>query len=561
MHDLFFGTGVGHSIMLISFVIGMGMFLGRFKLKGVSLGSTWILFIGIIVSHFGFRSDPGTLHFVKEFGLILFVFSIGLQVGPGFFHSFKSGGVKMNLMAVFNVLMAVVCTLIISQVTGEDLPTMTGVMSGAVTNTPGLGAAQQTYIDVASGSFLSQVEASRAASALASGYAVAYPLGVIGVLLLLIVFKGIFKVDIDKERKAIEASESGANNARRMHVKVANPALFGKKLNELPGDAASSFIVSRIMRDGEISIPDNDTVLEKDDILLLVVSTKDVDALHILFGEEVNLHVDDWLKQDHKYVVRKLVVTKSRLTGRKIRELDIRHLYGVNITRIIRSGVEIVATPNSYIQMGDRLLAVGPEVGIEKVSKLVGNTSNALDKPNIVPIFLGVVFGIIFGSIPIKFPGIPQAIKLGLAGGPLIIAILLGYFGPRYRITTYTTTSANLMMREMGICLFLAAVGIGAGENFVSSILGGGYLWIVYGLIITLVPVTLTIIISRLVFKFNYFQISGLVSGSTTNPPVLAFAQSQYGSEYTSVNYATVYPLTMFMRVLAAQLLILIAFA
>ena len=561
MHDLFFGTGVGHSIMLISFVIGMGMFLGRFKLKGVSLGSTWILFIGIIVSHFGFRSDPGTLHFVKEFGLILFVFSIGLQVGPGFFHSFKSGGVKMNLMAVFNVLMAVVCTLVISRVTGEDLPTMTGVMSGAVTNTPGLGAAQQTYIDVASGSFLSPVEASRAASALASGYAVAYPLGVMGVLFLLIVFKSIFKVDIDKERKAIEDSDSGANNARRMHVKVVNPALFGKKLNEIPGEAASGFIVSRIMRDGEISIPDNDTVLEKDDILLLVVSTKDVDALHILFGEEVNLHVDDWIKQDHKYVVRKLIVTKSSLTGRKIRELDIRHLYGVNITRIIRSGVEIVATPNSYIQMGDRLLAVGPEAGIENVSKLVGNTSNALDKPNIVPIFLGVVFGIIFGSIPIKFPGIPQAIKLGLAGGPLIIAILLGYFGPRYRITTYTTTSANLMMREIGICLFLAAVGIGAGENFVSSILGGGYLWIVYGLIITLVPVSLTILISRLVFKFNYFQISGLVSGSTTNPPALAFAQSQYGSEYTSVNYATVYPLTMFMRVLAAQLLILIAFA
>ena len=561
MQELFFGQGVAHSILLLAFTIGVGIYLGRFKVKGVSLGSTWILFIGILLSHFGLRADPEILHFVKEFGLILFVFSIGLQVGPGFFHSFKSGGVKMNLLAMMNILLAVGVTFAISAVTGEDLKTLVGVMSGAVTNTPGLGAAQQTFIDVASAGGLDPVAASKAASGLASGYAVAYPIGVLGVIGVILLFKGIFKVDPARELAELEAHESSEGLARRMHVAVENPAIFGKKLYDILREFGGDFVVSRIMKGEEVIFPTGDTVLDEGDKVLVVTSQDEVDKIRILFGQEVPMHVQDWVQKDHHLVTRRVTVTKSSMTGKKLKDLHFRGAYGVSVTRVIRAGVELVARPGLYLQMGDALICVGPEDHIKRVAEKVGNASGALDKPNLVPIFLGIVVGIIFGSLPIRFPGIPQAIKLGLAGGPLIIAILLGHFGPKYKITTYTTMSANLMIREMGISLFLAAVGLGAGENFVSAIANGGYWWILYGAIITIVPVFLTFVIARLLVRLNFYQVCGLIAGSCGNPPALAFAQGLYGSDYTSVTYATVYPLSMFLRVLVAQLLILISFA
>ena len=551
MGSLFTGTGIAHSILLFAFVIGLGLLLGRFKIKGISIGSTWILFVGIIVSHFGLRCNPTVLQFMKDFGLILFVFSIGLQVGPGFFASFKKGGVKLNLLAVSLVLLAVLVTFVIHWVTGEDLFTMTGVMSGAVTNTPGLGAAQQTLSD--------SVTATGDASVLASAYAVAYPIGVLGVIFLIILSKGIFKIDLDKEKAALDKDQDAGETARRLHCQVSNPAIFDKTIASIVSDMGDKFVISRVMHDGQIIIPRSDTVLYEGDKLLLVTDHNHVDNVRIIFGEEVPMHQSDWRAIDTEKVDRKLVVTNSALTGKKLSELGFRRRYNVSVTRVSRSGIELVARPGLMLNMGDRITVVGTEEDIKALSKEIGNKISSLDRPNLVPIFFGIVLGVILGSVPIAFPGIPQPVKLGLAGGPLIVAILLGYFGPRLKITTYTTISANMMIREIGISFFMAAVGIGAGRTFVSSIVSGGYLWILYGALITIIPVLTIILVSRLVFKLNFYEICGLISGGTTDPAVLAFSQNMYGTDYASINYATVYPLTMFMRVLVAQLLILIA--
>ncbi len=559
MQDLFLGTGIAHSILLFAVVIGLGLYLGRFKVKGVSIGSTWILFVGILLSHFGLRANPTVLSFVKDFGLILFVFSIGLQVGPGFFHSFKKGGVLMNVLAVSLVLLAVLVTFVIHVVTGESLSTMTGVMSGAVTNTPGLGAAQQTLQDATVAAGGTAEAAASASAGLASAYAVAYPLGVLAVIFLIILFKGVLKVDLDKEKKQLDEEGDAGESARRMHCEVENPAIFGKTLKEVIGDMGHRFVISRIMKNGEILVPGPDTVFEKGDKVLIVTTQQNVDSVRIIFGEEIQMHQQDWDKLDDHMVTRRLDITKSNLTGKRLSELGIRRNYNVTVTRVIRAGVELVARPNLVLQMGDSIQVVGTEANINDVAGIVGNKPETLSKPNLVPIFLGIALGVIFGSLPIRFPGIPQPVKLGLAGGPLIIAILLGYFGPKWKITTYTTLSANMMIREIGISLFMAAVGIGAGENFVASILGGGYWWILYGALITIIPVATIFLVARLAFKLNFYQICGLISGGTTDPAVLAFAQGMYGTDYTSVNYATVYPLTMFMRVLMAQLLILFA--
>ena len=561
MRDLFLGAGIAHSILVFAVVVATGLYLGKFKVKGVSIGSTWILFVAIILSHFGLRVDPTVLSFMKDFGLILFVFSIGLQVGPGFFHSFKKGGLQLNLLAVVLVLLAVGVTVAIHLITGENLMTMVGVMSGAVTNTPGLGAAQQTMADsMRAGNYLAS-DIATATSGLASAYAVAYPLGVLLVIGLIMFFKAIFKVDFDKEKDELDNADVSEDVARRMHCEVENPAVFGLTIKEATRDLGNSIVISRMLRDGVMSVPGPDTVLRKGDKLLIVTSQKDVDSARITFGEEVPMHLQDWEQMDTKMVNRKITVTKSSLTGITLRNLNIRANYGVSVTRVIRAGVGLVARPNLILQMGDVLRVVGPEVGIGEVANLVGNQTATLNRPNLIPIFFGIAIGVIFGSIPIAIPGIPQPIKLGLAGGPLIIAILLGYFGPKWKITTYTTQSANLMVREMGISFFMAAVGLGAGQNFVSSILGGGYWWILYGALITFIPVCIIGLVARYACKLNFYQICGLISGGTTDPAVLAFTQGAYGTDYPSVNYATVYPLSMFMRVLVAQLLILVAIA
>lgn len=548
-------SGTAYSILLFAIVITAGLCLAKLNFKGITIGSTWILFVGIVMGHFGFLPNARVLDFMKDFGLILFVYSIGLQVGPGFFSSFKNGGVKLNLLAVGLVLMAAVTAFVIHLVSGESLQTMVGVMSGAVTNTPGLGAAQQTLIDVkGSGS---------ETSVLASAYAVAYPIGVLGVLALLILLKAVFKVDLEKEAKELEAQSSGADGARRMHCAVSNPAIVGKRIADvLDEELKNEMVISRIMRGGEEFVPTQDTVLKEGDKVLIVTTQKCVDRIRIVFGAEVPMHLDDWIKgRKGAPQLKRLGITKTDLTGKKLSEILFKVQYAVSVTRVVRSGVELVASPELRVQVGDYLQVVGDKEGIDAIAKLVGNKASALDRPNLLPIFLGIAIGVVFGCIPISIPGIPQPIKLGLAGGPLIIAILISCFGPRAHITTYTTQSANMMIREIGISFFLAAVGLGAGKTFVSSLMAGGWWWILYGAIITIVPVLVISLLARYVFKLNFYQICGLIAGGTTNPPVLAFAQNAYGSKHVSVNYATVYPLSMFMRVLVAQVMILLAVA
>ena len=561
MHDLFTGTGIAHSILLFALVIASGLWLGRFKVKGISIGSTWILFLGILASHFGFRVNPTVLAFMKDFGLILFVFSIGLQVGPGFFHSFRASGIKLNLLASGMVLLAVLTTLAVHWVTGEELGTMVGVMSGAVTNTPGLGAAQQTLANVQLAKGAAPEMATLDAASLAASYAIAYPLGVIGVILVLILLKPLFRIDLDREKAQLDSEdEKSATSARRMHCEVENPAIFGKTLEEVMRGHADNFVVTRLMRDGKILIPQSDTVLQQGDKILIVTSQPNVDAIRIIFGEEVPLHLKDWKEIQSQLISRRLLVSRTRINGKTLSDLNFRAKYGVQVSRILRTGLELVARPSMILQTGDILQVLGPEDGIKHVEAIVGNNPDTLRRPNLVFIFFGIALGVIVGSIPIRFPDIPQPVKLGLAGGPLIVAIILGAFGSRWKISTYTTVSANMMIREIGISIFLAAVGLGAGETFVSSLMAGGWWWILYGFLITVIPCLLIAVVARLC-KVNFYQICGLVTGGMTNPASLAFAQDAYGSDHISVDYATVYPLTMFLRVLAAQLLILFAFA
>ena len=546
------------AIFILALVIASGLYLGRFKVKGISLGSTWILFVGIILSHFGLRINPTMLSFIKDFGLILFVFAIGLQVGPGFFRSFRKDGLPMNILAIALVLLAALTAYGIHLITGEDLSIMTGIMSGAVTNTPGLGAAQQTISDatIASGG---TVEAAAAASSkLASAYAVAYPLGVLGALFLLMVFRAICRVNIEKEKEKTK-EEADPTNAFRIGCKVENPAVFGLTIHDIMGENNSDhLVVSRMMRDGEILFPDLHKPLQEGDKLLIVTDIQHKDKVGIIFGEAFPVDMKEWQTPGSKLVNRRLSITQSAITGKSLRKLDIRKKYGVNVTRILRSGIDLQADPDLILQVGDSIQVVGPEESINHLASLVGNQPESLRKPNLVPIFFGIAVGVIVGMIPIHLRTMPQPLKLGLAGGPLIVAILLGFFGPKLRITTYTALSANLMIREMGISLFMAGVGLGAGENFVSSLVGGGYIWVLYGAVITLLPMTIIAFVARFAFKMDFFKICGLLSGGTTDPALLSFSEQMYGSSRIAVNYATVYPLTMFLRVVAAQVLIMI---
>ncbi len=547
LHKLLFEDGVAHAILLLSLCIGLGHYLGKLKIAKVSLGITWILFVGIIFSHFGFTINHDVLHFIKEFGLILFVYSIGLQVGPGFFASFKSGGIRLNILALSIVLLGVVTTYIIHLISGEDIVTMSGVLAGATTNTPSLGAAQQTYSDAVGG----------ANTSIALGYAVAYPLGVVGVIIVMLVLKKIFKINLEEEEAKTQLHQ--APQTLRLNIVIENQCVVGKKISEVVENFKSTLVVSRVKHvNGEVEIATDDTILQEGDILRLVTTQDNEKALVMLLGKEHDLPSKEWETPSHDLVSRKVVVTKPELNGKTIGSLNIRALYGVNITRINRSGVELIADRNITLQLGDRVTLVGSLERIDKVTEILGNSLKRLEIPNLIPIFVGIVLGIVLGSIPIAIPGLPQSVKLGLAGGPLIIAILMGRFGPHYKIVTFTTTSANMMIREIGISLFLAAVGLSAGQEFISSIVNGGYMWLLYGLIITVVPTLLVGIFARLKYKMDYFTIIGLLSGSTTNPPALAFANSQSQYSTPSVVYATVYPLTMFLRVLTIQLLLII---
>lgn len=551
VNDLIFGTGIGHSVMLLSLCVVCGILLGRIKIFGVSLGITFVLFVGILMGHLGITMNADVLHFMKEFGLILFVYSVGMQVGPGFFSSFKQGGVKLNLLATGLVLLGVVTTIIIHFITSLPMQTMVGILSGAVTNTPGLGAAQTAYSDMYGVSD----------NTIALGYAVAYPLGVIGIILAIILIRYVCRVKFEKEQAELDALDNSAEGqAVPLSLEVLNPAIFGHTVGEVARLISHrEFVISRVIHtDGKMEITDNNTCLHEHDKLLVITTEQDAEAITMFIGSVTDMEHKEWIKFDRTLITRRIIVTKNELNGMRLGELNLRKKYHINITRINRSGVDLVARPNFILQLGDRLTVVGAEEDVFGVEKILGNSMKRLNEPNLIALFLGIFLGVLLGSIPFVFPGIPQPVKLGLAGGPLIVAILISKFGSKYKLVTYNTISSNLMLREIGITLFLACVGVGAGEGFIDTIVNkGGLQWIGYGFIITFVPVFLIGIIARFFCKVNYFTLMGLIAGSTTDPPALAFSNATAGNDAPAVAYATVYPLTMFLRVLTAQLLIL----
>ena len=543
------GGGVAHSVLILSLVIAFGIMLAKIKVAGVSLGITWILFVGIVFGHFDMTLNEHLLHFMKEFGLILFVYSIGLQVGPGFFSAFKKGGLTLNLLAMLVVFLGVVITIILHFVTGTPITTMVGILSGAVTNTPGLGAAQQANSD------LNGIDAPE----IALGYAVAYPLGVVGIILSLIALKYILRINTKTEEAE---AERGLGHIQELTVRpisfeIRNEAIDGKKIKDIRPLMNRDFVISRVQyHDGQgTELANSDTVLHLNDKILVISTPKDIEAISVFFGKQIDMQ---WEQLDKKLISRRILITKPELNGKTLSQLKIRNNFGASITRVNRSGVDLVAAPQLQLQMGDRVTIVGSELAVSHAEKVLGNSMKRLDHPNLIPIFLGIALGCILGSTPFVFPGIPQPVKLGLAGGPLIVSILISRFGPQYKMITYTTMSANLMLREIGISLFLACVGLGAGKGFVETVIyDGGYVWVGYGVIITIVPLLIAGLVGRYVFKLNYYTLIGVLGGSTTNPPALAYSNDLTSCDAPAVGYATVYPLTMFLRVLTAQILIL----
>lgn len=543
------GGGVAHSVLILSLVIAFGIMLAKVKVAGVSLGITWILFVGIVFGHFNMTLNEHLLHFMKEFGLILFVYSIGLQVGPGFFSAFKKGGLTLNLLAMLVVFLGVVITIILHFVTGTPITTMVGILSGAVTNTPGLGAAQQANSD------LNGVDAPE----IALGYAVAYPLGVVGIILSLIALKYILRINTKTEEAEAERGLGHLQEltVRPISLEIRNEAIDGKKIKDIRPLMNRNFVISRVRyNDGqETELANSDTVLHLHDRILIISTPKDIEAITVFFGKQIDMQ---WEQLDKKLISRRILITKPELNGKMLSQLKIRNNFGASITRVNRSGVDLVAAPQLQLQMGDRVTIVGSELAVSHAEKVLGNSMKRLDHPNLIPIFLGIALGCILGSTPFVFPGIPQPVKLGLAGGPLIVSILISRFGPQYKLITYTTMSANLMLREIGISLFLACVGLGAGKGFVETVIyDGGYVWVGYGVIITIVPLLIAGLVGRYVFKLNYYTLIGVLGGSTTNPPALAYSNDLTSCDAPAVGYATVYPLAMFLRVLTAQILIL----
>lgn len=554
-YNLFMGTGVAHSVLLIALTIAFGLALSRVKIAGISLGVTWVLFVGILASHFGLVLDPETSHFVKEFGLILFIYSIGMQVGPGFFSSFKQGGVSLNILATSLVLLGSITAFVIHVITGESLEAMIGVLYGAVTNTPGLGAAQQTFSDMNNG---------ETNSIFAQGYAVAYPLGVVGIILSIILTRYIFKINFEKEQELYNKNNfSEDSQVRGVTLTVTNEAVAGRTIKELHELAGKKVVTTRLMhrQSNDVELATEDTRLEMGDHLYIVAKPADIETYKVLLGTDHSDADNAMLEGEEKnsLVSERLIVTNTSLQGKRLSDLDLNNTFHVNISRVRRSGIDIVAHSSVVLQIGDRLTVVGTQDNVNKVEKLLGNSVKRLDEPQLFTIFIGIALGVLLGSLPIFFPGMPVPVKLGLAGGPLIVSILVSCYGPKFHLVTYSTTSANLLMREIGICLFMASVGLGAGVGFVDTVLHGGYWWVLYGFIITFLPCMVVAVMARLVFHKSYFTIAGMISGATTDPPALAYSNSICGNDQASIAYSTVYPLTMFLRVLVAQILVLLA--
>lgn len=537
-------TELASTLVLYSFVIAAGIFLGKLRIGGISLGVTFVLFVGIIMGHFGYVVNPEVLKFVREFGLILFIFAIGIQVGPGFFSSFKQGGVLLNALAVTIIVLNVAIVLAIYYIDGEtDISALVGVMSGAVTNTPGLAAAQQTAGNP------------DAINTMAMGYAAAYPLGVIGIILTMLVVRAVFKINPEEEiRKIADDTEASMQAPQIESYEVTNPLINGRNLHEVRQILDCDFVISRLIgEDGKVVIPTSKTILHTGDKIYVVLSAQNEMKFSGVIGKKIQMDWDELPMTTQPVISRRILVTQSKYNGVSLGQLDLHTAYSLNCTRVNRAGVDLLASPGLRLQIGDRLVVVGDPNDIERLSVRLGNSMKRLNQPNLITIFVGIMFGIIVGSINVGF-----GMKLGLAGGPLVVAILLSRFGYKFKLVTYTSSSASLLMRELGICLFLASVGISSGAGFAKTVFNTtGMWWVIWGFIITVVPLLIVGLIARGKFKINYLSIMGLISGGCTDPPALAYANNSTGSDAPAVAYSTVYPLTMFLRVVAAQALIL----
>ncbi len=554
------GSSVAHILLLYASVISAGILLGKIKAGGVSLGVTFVLFVGIVAGHILHQehiTEPAVvLNFIQDFGLILFVYAIGLQVGPSFFTSFKEGGVSMNMVAAGIILLNVAVMLCLYYIFCDtsdphSLPMMVGVLCGAVTNTPGLGAAnaalEQLGADKLGGSI----------PTIANGYACAYPLGVVGIILSMILLRMVFKVNMKKETESYneQNSHQAAVKPHIMTIEVQNPSLNGKTILQIHDFLARDFVCTRCLHEGHVSIPNRDTMLYVGDRVCVVSSEENVEAILVFMGREVDVN---WEKQDTPMVSRQLLVTRDRINGKTLGSLHPSSLYGVNVTRLYRSGIELFATPNVTLQVGDRLIVVGPGDAVDLFASKIGNSKSRLDKPNLLTVFVGILLGVIVGSMPIAVPGMSVPVRLGLAGGPLVVAILIGRFGFKLKLVAYTSNSASQMIRDVGLVLFLASVGIKAGGNFIETVMNGGLMYVLYGFIITIVPLLVMGVVARVHYKLNYNILMGLMAGSTTDPPALAYSTQAANNDIPSIGYSTVYPLSMFLRIVTAQVIILL---
>lgn len=554
--SLFTNTeSVAHIVLLYAIVISIGVLLGKVKVFGVSLGVTFVLFAGIVAGHIGFTAPTNILNFIQDFGLILFVFCIGLQVGPGFFESFRKGGVTLNLLAtaaiLLNIGMMFACYFAFFDTSDPvNLPMMVGTLYGAVTNTPGLGAANEALQSVFSAGSIPQI---------ASGYACAYPLGVVGIIGATIVVRYICRISLSNEERQLEEAEAENPHEKphQMLLRVSNKYITGRTLMQISEFLGRDIVCTRLLHEGTTEIPNRNTILNLHDEMLIVCAEADAEAIQAFIGPKLD---KEWEAEDKNQpmVSRRIVVTNPKMNGKTLGKMHFSSVYGVNVTRITRQGIELFASRNHHFHVGDKIMVVGPEENVNRVADLMGNSIKRLDAPNIATIFIGIVVGILFGSLPIAIPGMPVPMKLGLAGGPLIIAILIGRFGYRMKLVTYTTTSANMMLREIGLALFLTSVGVKAGAGFWDTVIAGDGLKYVYtGFLITVIPILVIGTIARLRYRFNYFTIMGMLAGTYTDPPALAYANTLCSREAPAIGYSTVYPLSMFLRIFTAQLIVL----
>ena len=547
LYSLFIEHSALQAVVVLSLISAIGLGLGKIHVCGISLGVTFVFFAGILAGHFGLSIDPQMLNYAESFGLIIFVYALGLQVGPGFFSSFRKGGVTLNMLAIAVVILGTLLTVVCSYTTEVSLPNMVGILCGATTNTPALGAAQQT---------LKQMGLESSTPAL--GCAVAYPLGVIGVILAVLLIRKLLVRREDLEVK----EKDDANKTYIAAFQVHNPAIFDKSIKDIAHMSYPKFVISRLWRDGNVSIPTSEKIIKEGDRLLVVTSEKDALALTVLFGEQENTDWNkediDWNAIDSQLISQRIVVTRPELNGKKLGALRLRNHYGINISRVYRSGVQLLATPELTLQLGDRLTVVGEAAAIQNVEKVLGNAVKSLKEPNLVAVFVGIILGLALGAVPFSIPGISTPIRLGLAGGPIIVGILIGTFGPRLHMITYTTRSANLMLRALGLSLYLACLGLDAGAHFFDTVFRPeGLLWIGLGFGLTVVPTVLVGFFAFKIMKIDFGSVSGMLCGSMANPMALNYANDTIPGDNPSVANATVYPLSMFLRVIIAQVLLM----